>query len=51
MRTSPPNSGDATWYMQAKPHHGWSYSLSWINAQDQSIFAPGGRRSDRCRAR
>jgi len=39
MRTSPTYSGDAAWYMLPKAHHGWSYSLSWINAQDQSIFA------------
>ena len=39
MRTQPPYSGDAAWYMLPKTHHGWSYALSWINAQQQSIFA------------
>jgi hypothetical protein len=39
MRTSPPYGGNAAWYMLKKAHHGWSYALSWINAQDQSIFA------------
>jgi Putative amidase domain len=39
MRTSPPNSGNAAWYMLKNTHHGWSYALPWINAQDQSIFA------------
>jgi Putative amidase domain len=39
MRTSPPYSGDAAWYMLRKKNQRWSYALSWINAQDQSIFA------------
>jgi Putative amidase domain len=38
MRPSPLYSGNAAWYMLKKPHHGWSYALPWINAQDQSIF-------------
>jgi hypothetical protein len=39
MRPSPPYSGDASWYMLKKKNQRWSYALSWINAQDQSIFA------------
>jgi hypothetical protein len=38
MRTSPPYTGNAAWYMQ-KTRRRWSYALPWINAQDQSIFA------------
>jgi Putative amidase domain len=38
MRSSPSYSGDAAWYMLPKARHSWSYSLSWINAQGQSIF-------------
>jgi Putative amidase domain len=38
MRTSPPYTGNAAWYMQ-KTRGRWSYALPWINAQDQSIFA------------
>src|SRR5665811_369841 len=33
MRTSPPYSGNAAWYM-LKSKHRWSYALPWINAQD-----------------
>jgi hypothetical protein len=39
MRTSSAYSGDAAWYMLPKTGHRWTYSLPWINAQDQSIFA------------
>jgi Putative amidase domain len=39
MRTSPPYSGNAAWYMLQTKGHRWSYALPWINAQDQSIFA------------
>src|SRR5215471_12330990 len=39
MRTSPPYSGNAAWYMLQNKHHRWTYALPWINAQDQSIFA------------
>jgi hypothetical protein len=39
MRTSPPYSGNAAWYMLQNRRHRWSYALSWINVQDQSIFA------------
>jgi hypothetical protein len=39
MRTSPAYSGDAAWYMLPKTGRRWTYSLPWINAQDQSIFA------------
>jgi hypothetical protein len=39
MRTSPLYSGDAAWYMVQSKGKRWSYSLPWINAQDQSIFA------------
>jgi hypothetical protein len=38
MRTSPPNSGNAAWYM-LKSKRRWSYGLPWVNAQDNSIFA------------
>jgi hypothetical protein len=38
MRTSPPYTGNAAWYMQ-KTRRRWSYALPWVNAQDQSIFA------------
>jgi hypothetical protein len=38
MRTSPTYSGDAAWYMAQKRKR-WSYSTSWVNAQDQSVFA------------
>jgi hypothetical protein len=38
MRTSPPYSGNAAWYMLQNRHHRWSYAPPWINAQDQSIF-------------
>jgi hypothetical protein len=38
MRTSPPYTGNAAWYMQKTRKH-WSYGLPWVNAQDQSIFA------------
>ena len=37
MRTSPQYSGDAAWYM-LKSKHRWSYAVTWINAQDNSIF-------------
>lgn len=37
MRTSPTYSGDAAWYMQVN-HRNYSYSVSWVNAQDDSIF-------------
>ena len=36
MRLSPPYSGTAAWYMTGG--HSWSYSTSWINAQDNSTF-------------
>ena len=39
MRTSPTYSGDAAWYMLPKSGHRWTYSLPWINAQHQSVFA------------
>jgi len=39
MRTSPPYSGNAAWYMLQSRRHHWSYAPSWINVQDQSIFA------------
>lgn len=39
MRTSPPYSGDAAWYMLPKNGPRWTYSVPWINAQDQSVFA------------
>jgi hypothetical protein len=39
MRPSPLYSGDAAWYMARSKGNHWSYALSWINAQDQSIFA------------
>jgi Putative amidase domain len=38
MRLSPPNSGDAAWYM-VKTKHRWTYAAPWVNAQDNSIFA------------
>jgi hypothetical protein len=38
MRTSPPYSGDAAWYM-LKSKRRWSYAAPWVNAQDNSIFA------------
>jgi hypothetical protein len=38
MRTSPTYSGTSAWYMVQKKKR-WSYSTSWVNAQDQSIFA------------
>jgi hypothetical protein len=38
MRTSTAYSGDAAWYMVQKRKR-WSYSASWVNAQDQSVFA------------
>jgi hypothetical protein len=37
MRPSPPYSGNASWFMVPNGKQ-WSYSLSWINAQDSSIF-------------
>ena len=37
MRTSPPYSGNAAWYM-LKSKRRWSYAVSWINAQDNSLF-------------
>ncbi len=37
MRTSPTYSGNAAWYMLPN-HHKYSYSVSWVNAQDDSIF-------------
>ena len=37
MRTSPPYSGSAAWYM-LKNKRRWSYSPTWINAQDNSAF-------------
>jgi len=37
MRTSPQYSGDAAWYM-LKSKHRWSYAVTWVNAQDNSIF-------------
>jgi hypothetical protein len=38
MRLSPPNSGNAAWYM-VKTKRNWSYAAPWVNAQDNSIFA------------
>lgn len=38
MRLSPPNSGNAAWFMLKVKRH-WSYALPWINAQDNSVFA------------
>jgi Putative amidase domain len=38
MRTSPTYSGNAAWYMLGSRHGSWSWSVSWINAQDNSIF-------------
>jgi hypothetical protein len=38
MRLSPPNSGNAAWYMVKTKRH-WSYAAPWVNAQDNSIFA------------
>lgn len=37
MRTSPTYSGNAAWYMLAS-HKSYSYSVTWVNAQDDSIF-------------
>src|SRR5215831_1711499 len=39
MRRSPSYSGNAAWYMVRNSRHRWTYSLPWINVQDQSIFA------------
>jgi hypothetical protein len=39
MRSSPSYSGNAAWYMLPNSRHRWTYSLPWINVQDQSIFA------------
>jgi hypothetical protein len=38
MRTSPPYSGNAAWYMLQNRHHRWSWAAPWVNAQDQSVF-------------
>lgn len=38
MRLSPPNSGNAAWYMVRTKRH-WYYAAPWVNAQDNSIFA------------
>ncbi|HEX8917496.1 MAG TPA: amidase domain-containing protein [Chloroflexota bacterium] len=40
MRMSPAYSGNAAWFMLQSRRH-WSYSLSWINAQDNSAFLEG----------
>lgn len=37
MRPSPPYTGNASWFMLSSGGS-WSYSTSWINAQDNSIF-------------
>lgn len=37
MRPSPTYSGTAAWYM-LKSKHRWSYSPTWINAQDNAAF-------------
>lgn len=37
MRTSPTYSGNAAWYM-IQSRKSYSYSVSWVNAQDSSIF-------------
>lgn len=38
MRLSPPNSGNAAWFMVKVKRH-WSYAVPWVNAQDNGIFA------------
>src|SRR5438128_9857359 len=38
MRPSPAFSGAAAWYMVKNRRGRWSYSPSWVNAQQQSIF-------------
>jgi hypothetical protein len=38
MRTSPPYSGNAAWYMLQNRHHHWAWAAPWVNAQDQSLF-------------
>lgn len=35
-RTS--GSGDAAWFMTKSGKHSWSWSVSWVNAQDNSVF-------------
>jgi hypothetical protein len=39
MRLSPPNSGNAAWYMVKTKQRHWSYAAPWVDAQDNSIFA------------
>jgi hypothetical protein len=39
MRLSPPNSGNAAWYMVKSKQRHWSYAVPWVNAQANSIFA------------
>jgi hypothetical protein len=31
MRTSPPYSGNAAWYMQQNRHHHWTWAAPWVN--------------------
>jgi hypothetical protein len=38
MRTDPPYSGSAAWFMTQSGRKTWSYSTSWVNAQDDSAF-------------
>jgi hypothetical protein len=38
QRPSPPNSGDAAWYMVKTSRKSWSYSLSWINVMHNENF-------------
>lgn len=37
MRTSPTYGGNAAWYM-LQNHRKFSYSVTWVNAQDVSVF-------------
>jgi hypothetical protein len=38
MRTSPPYTGDAAWYIQQRNRKNWTWSVPWVNAQDDSVF-------------
>lgn len=38
MRMSPPYTGYAAWYMIQSRKNAWSWSTSWVSAQDNSVF-------------